>query len=137
MTVYFELCASARLALAPEKPRAAAPRRLTATINQRKFRDLTVMPSTTRPTRPRMSPAPGMRFRRLPCWTTGCPISNMNCRCRLLASKTLPEARKDGLSFETEPLMGPAEAPSITDRAGCARQHFKISSDPGERASAS
>jgi hypothetical protein len=49
----------------------------------------------------------------------------------------LPEARKDGLSLETEPLTGPVEAPSITDRAGCARRHFEISSDPGERASAS
>ena len=45
---FFELCASARLALATEKPRAAGPGRLTATINQRKLRDLTVMPSTTR-----------------------------------------------------------------------------------------
>jgi hypothetical protein len=48
----------------------------------------------------------------------------------------LPEARKDGLSLKTEPLMGAAEAPSITDRAECARRHLKISSDPGERASA-
>jgi hypothetical protein len=47
----------------------------------------------------------------------------------------LPEARKDGLSLKTELLTGPAEALSITDRAGCERRHFKISSAPGERAS--
>jgi hypothetical protein len=48
----------------------------------------------------------------------------------------LPEARKYGLSLKAEPLMGPAEAPSISDRAGCARRYFKLSSGPGECASA-
>lgn len=50
--------------------------------------------------------------------------------------KPLPEARKDSLNLKTELLTGPAEALSITDRAGCERRHFKISSDPSERASA-
>src|SRR6266436_43003 len=41
--------------------------------------------------------------------------------------QTLPETRKDGLSLETEPLMGPAGAPSIPTgrgvRGGISRFH--------------